>query len=107
MDQPESNMPAPHWVSAEPSSDEPTDDAAAMYRATGRASQAKYVSDVMDAKAVSKFGRLRHQFHAPASRRLRSIIATAGCSFMVGISFRELMLLRDEGIFTERRRAPL
>jgi hypothetical protein len=35
-----------------------TDDAAAVYRATGRASQAKYVSDVMDAKAVSKFGRL-------------------------------------------------
>jgi hypothetical protein len=35
-----------------------TDDAAAMYRATGRASQAKYVSDVMDAKAVSKFGRM-------------------------------------------------
>ncbi|MFT3698310.1 MAG: hypothetical protein QM831_34525 [Kofleriaceae bacterium] len=35
-----------------------TDDAAAMYRATGRASQAKYVSDVMDAKAVAKFGKL-------------------------------------------------
>ena len=28
-----------------------TDDAAALYRATGRASQAKYVSDVLDAKA--------------------------------------------------------
>lgn len=35
-----------------------TDDAAALYRATGRASQAKYVSDVLDAKAVSKFGKL-------------------------------------------------
>src|SRR6185295_158886 len=29
-----------------------TDDVAAVYRATGRASQAKYISDVMDAKAV-------------------------------------------------------
>ena len=35
-----------------------TDDAAALYRATGRASQAKYVSDVLDAKAVSRFGKL-------------------------------------------------
>jgi hypothetical protein len=35
-----------------------TDDAAAMYRATGRASKAKYVSDVLDAKAVARFGRL-------------------------------------------------
>lgn len=35
-----------------------TDDAAAAYRATGRAQQARYVSDVLDAKAVSKFGRL-------------------------------------------------
>lgn len=35
-----------------------TDDAAAMYRTTGRASQAKYVSDVLDAKAVSRFGKL-------------------------------------------------
>lgn len=35
-----------------------TDDAAAIYRATGRASQARYVSDVLDAKAVSKFGKL-------------------------------------------------
>lgn len=35
-----------------------TDDAAAIYHATGRASQAKYVSDVLDAKAVSRFGRL-------------------------------------------------
>ncbi len=35
-----------------------TDDAAAVYRATGRASKARYVSDVLDAKAVSKFGKL-------------------------------------------------
>lgn len=35
-----------------------TDDAAAMYRATGRASAAKYVSDVLDSKAVSRFGEL-------------------------------------------------
>src|SRR5690606_194308 len=34
------------------------DDAAALYRATGRASQAKYLSDVLDAKAVARFGRL-------------------------------------------------
>jgi hypothetical protein len=35
-----------------------TDDAAALYRATGRASAAKYVSDVFDAKAVAKFGKI-------------------------------------------------
>jgi hypothetical protein len=35
-----------------------TDDAAAMYRSTGRASKARYVSDVLDAKAVARFGRL-------------------------------------------------
>ena len=35
-----------------------TDDAAALYKATGRASAAKYVSDVLDAKAVSQFGKL-------------------------------------------------
>ena len=35
-----------------------TDDGAALYRATGRASQARYVSDVLDAKAVSRFGKL-------------------------------------------------
>jgi hypothetical protein len=35
-----------------------TDDAAALYRATGRASAARYTSDVLDAKAVSKFGKL-------------------------------------------------
>ena len=35
-----------------------TDDAAALYRATGRASAARYTSDVLDAKAVSRFGKL-------------------------------------------------
>lgn len=35
-----------------------TDDTAAAYRTTGRASQAKYMSDVLDAKAVSRFGKL-------------------------------------------------
>jgi hypothetical protein len=35
-----------------------TDDAAAMYHATGRASAARYMSDVLDAKAVSKFGKI-------------------------------------------------
>ncbi|MDX2090064.1 MAG: hypothetical protein SFX73_19560 [Kofleriaceae bacterium] len=35
-----------------------TDDAAAAYRTTGRADQAKYMSDVLDAKAVSRFGKL-------------------------------------------------
>lgn len=35
-----------------------TDDAAAAYRATARAEKARYLSDVLDAKAVSKFGRL-------------------------------------------------
>jgi len=38
-----------------------TDDAAALYRATGRATQAKYVSDVLDAKAPARFGALRWQ----------------------------------------------
>jgi hypothetical protein len=35
-----------------------TDDAAAAYRSSGRASQARYVSDVLDARAVSRFGKL-------------------------------------------------
>ncbi|HEX7095589.1 MAG TPA: PQQ-binding-like beta-propeller repeat protein, partial [Acidimicrobiales bacterium] len=35
-----------------------TDDAAALYRTTGRASQARYMSDVLDAKAVARFGKL-------------------------------------------------
>ena len=35
-----------------------TDDSAATYRTTGRADQARYSSDVLDAKAVSRFGKL-------------------------------------------------
>jgi hypothetical protein len=35
-----------------------TDDTAALYRVTGRASQAKYVSDVLDGKGVARFGKL-------------------------------------------------
>lgn len=35
-----------------------TDDAAAVYRTTARAGAAKYMSDVLDAKSVSKFGKL-------------------------------------------------
>lgn len=35
-----------------------TDDAAALYRVTGKASSAKYVSDVFDAKNPSRWGRL-------------------------------------------------
>ncbi len=35
-----------------------TDDSAALYRSTGRADQARYLSDVLDAKAVSRFGKL-------------------------------------------------
>ena len=35
-----------------------TDDTSAAYRTTGRAGQAKYMSDVLDAKAVSRFGKL-------------------------------------------------
>jgi hypothetical protein len=35
-----------------------TDDAAALYRSTGRATTAKYVSDVFDSKSVSRFGRI-------------------------------------------------
>ena len=35
-----------------------TDDTAATYRTSGRAGQAKYMSDVLDAKSVSRFGKL-------------------------------------------------
>ncbi len=38
-----------------------TDDAAALYRVTGKASDAKYVSEVYDAKNPSKWGRLLWQ----------------------------------------------
>jgi hypothetical protein len=49
-----------------------TDDAAALYRATARASQAKYVSDVLDAKAVAKFGRLQWQASGKLKLETRS-----------------------------------
>jgi len=49
-----------------------TDDAAALYRVTGRASQAKYVSDVFDAKAVAKFGRLVWQASGKVKVETRS-----------------------------------
>jgi len=35
-----------------------TDDAAAVYRTTGRAGKARYTSDVLDAKAVARYGKL-------------------------------------------------
>ena len=38
-----------------------TDDAAAVYRTTGKASKAKYVSEVFDAKSSSRFGKLTWQ----------------------------------------------
>jgi hypothetical protein len=38
-----------------------TDDKAALYTATGKASKAKYVSEVFDARAPSKFGKLTWQ----------------------------------------------
>jgi hypothetical protein len=38
-----------------------TDDKAALYRATGRASQARYVSEVFDARGPSRFGKLTWQ----------------------------------------------
>jgi hypothetical protein len=38
-----------------------TDDKAALYRATGKASQAKYVSEVYDAQRAAKFGKLTWQ----------------------------------------------
>ena len=49
-----------------------TDDAAALYRVTGRASQAKYVSDVLDAKAVAKFGRIVWQAEGKIKVETRS-----------------------------------
>jgi len=47
-----------------------TDDAAAAYRSTGRASQARYVSDVLDAKSVSKFGKVA--WHAAGKVKLET-----------------------------------
>ena len=49
-----------------------TDDAAAMYRTTGRAKAAKYMSDVMDAKAVSKYGRVAWVAQGKVSIETRS-----------------------------------
>lgn len=49
-----------------------TDDAAALYRATGRASQAKYMSDVLDAKAVARFGKLTWITHGKVKIETRS-----------------------------------
>jgi hypothetical protein len=49
-----------------------TDDTAAAYRTTGRASQAKYMSDVLDAKAVSRFGKLTWNTTGRAKLETRS-----------------------------------
>ena len=49
-----------------------TDDAAALYRSTGRASKARYVSDVLDAKAVARFGRLSWAAAGKAKLETRS-----------------------------------
>jgi hypothetical protein len=49
-----------------------TDDAAALYRATGKASQAKYVSEVFDAKTPSKFGKLTWQASGKVTVETRS-----------------------------------
>ena len=44
-----------------------TDDAAAAYRATGRASQARYVSDVLDAKALTQIVQKRMPLYDKAN----------------------------------------
>jgi hypothetical protein len=49
-----------------------TDDAAAAYRATGRAASAKYVSDVFDGKSVSRFGRVTWYAEGKLSFETRS-----------------------------------
>ncbi len=49
-----------------------TDDAAAAYRVTGRASAAKYVSDVFDSKSVSRFGRVAWHAEGKVSFETRS-----------------------------------
>lgn len=49
-----------------------TDDTASAYRTTGRASQAKYMSDVLDAKAVSRFGKLTWNTSGRAKIETRS-----------------------------------
>lgn len=49
-----------------------TDDAAALYRVTGRASAARYVSDVFDAKSVARFGRIVWHTEGKVSFETRS-----------------------------------
>lgn len=49
-----------------------TDDAAALYRVTGRASAARYVSDVFDAKSVARFGRILWHTEGKVSFETRS-----------------------------------
>jgi hypothetical protein len=49
-----------------------TDDAAAVYRSTGRASSAKYVSDTFDSKSVSRFGRIAWHSEGKISFETRS-----------------------------------
>jgi hypothetical protein len=49
-----------------------TDDGAAYYRATGKASQAKYVSEVYDAKATARFGKLTWQASGKLTVETRS-----------------------------------
>jgi len=49
-----------------------TDDTAALYRATGKASKAKYVSEVFDAKEPSKFGKLIWQSSGKLAVETRS-----------------------------------
>ncbi len=49
-----------------------TDDAATMYRVTGKASNAKYVSDVYDAKNPSRWGRLLWQGSGKLTLETRS-----------------------------------
>lgn len=49
-----------------------SDDAAAFYRVTGRATAAKYVSDVFDAKSVSRFGRVAWHADGKISFETRS-----------------------------------
>jgi hypothetical protein len=49
-----------------------TDDAAALYRTTNRASKANYVSDVFDAKTTSTFGRMSWQAQGNVGMETRS-----------------------------------
>jgi hypothetical protein len=49
-----------------------TDDGAALYRGTGRAAQARYVSEVYDAKSPSRFGRIVWQASGRVKLETRS-----------------------------------